>query len=160
MLHRAMIVVAVYFASALTSVSSLAAPRIILITGLDLKNPVILADWYENAEIMLGLEIADVPSQRLRHREYFEVAMFWGPRWQEYVDGGESLSALTPADANQHARLYPSTGQEPVVLVYDDRPDPSGYGVRRSGLARRVNSRVVELFIKRGVALKRASQCP
>jgi hypothetical protein len=74
-----------------------AAPRIVIVSGKPLTRPVAIANW-QHIFVVVG-EIAParaVPRRRLRGRPHLELALFWGPRWDEYLRAGGSPRALRP----------------------------------------------------------------
>jgi hypothetical protein len=53
----------------------------------------------------------------LNDRPFFELALFWGPGWNAYVNDGESLDKLSSEDG-QKGRLYPAFGGNPAVISF------------------------------------------
>jgi hypothetical protein len=53
----------------------------------------------------------------LGDQKYFDVAIFWGPRFMPYRNAQKPLTELTPEQAGQHGRLYVATPTAPAVLL-------------------------------------------
>ena len=90
-------------------------------------NRVLLDDWEEHQALMLSLsDVAGTPAGDLEERPYLEVALFWGPAWQDYPRDTGALSRLSPSQANQHGRFYPAVGSDQGALfLFDDQTDRS-----------------------------------
>ena len=110
----------------LTPSAGAAAPRIIMVTGESLAEPVFLSNHGENAELMLAFQQAAeleegrlVDPKELRGRPYLELWLFWGDtRWAPYVRE-DRLSSLRPEQANQYGRFYPAVGPRSAVMTLD-----------------------------------------
>jgi len=98
-----------------------APPHVIIINGKPLAQPVILADWNENVEL-LGSFVDNqiVKSEDLVGRPYLDLSMFWGSKWLEFVQSGQSLNSLRTQDANQRGRLYLATGNQDAAISLND----------------------------------------
>jgi len=101
---------------ALLSFTSLeaAAPRLLMVYGGPLQNGVLLRDWGEIFKMFTS-----APSEtnvNLNDRPFFELALFWGREWNDYVNDGKPLDKLRPEDANQKGRFYPAFGDKPAVI--------------------------------------------
>jgi hypothetical protein len=90
-----------------------AAPNYILVSGPDIKHPILLGNWDENLVLLTAL--VDAPTAKgsaVRHlarRPRFDLAEFWG--WS-------ALPRPTrPSQANQHGWFYPAHGAKPAVIV-------------------------------------------
>jgi hypothetical protein len=100
-----------------------AAPRIIMVTGSTLEEPVLLTDHWENLDLMLafqrGLELDEgriVDPKELRGRPYFGLWLYWGDtQWEPYVRE-RRLSELRREQANQYGRFYPAFGRRDAVI--------------------------------------------
>jgi hypothetical protein len=101
---------------ALLSVAPLeaAAPRLMIVYGVPLQKPVLLSDWGEIFKMFTSTPYET--GLNLDGRPFFEVALFWGPEWNDYVNEGKPLDKLRPEDGNQKSRLYPAFGDKPAVI--------------------------------------------
>jgi hypothetical protein len=103
-----------------------AAPRIIMVTGPGLEEPVFFTDYLENLDLMVafqqGREIEEgriVDPKELRRRPYLELWLFWGDtQWEPYVREGR-LTELRREQANQYGRFYPAFGRRTAVMNLD-----------------------------------------
>jgi hypothetical protein len=103
-----------------------ASPRIIMVTGPSLENPIFLSDQLENLDLMLafqeGREIEEgrvVDPMELRDRPYLELWLYWGnTQWEPYVSEGR-LDELRREQANQYGRFYPAFGRRAAVMNLD-----------------------------------------
>jgi hypothetical protein len=122
---RAVVLVAVAVL-ALAPAAGAAAPRVIMITGAPLDEPVFLSNHGENLELMAafqrGAEIDEgrvVDPKELRARPYLELWLFWGDTtWEPYVREGR-LAELGPEQANQYGRFYPAFGGRNAIMNLD-----------------------------------------
>ncbi len=105
--------------SAATVVPMLAAaPPIIIVTGLPLSQPIVLADWEQNiALISSGVENPIGQMEAPQGRPYLDLALFTGEQWASYVETGQPVEALQPSQADEHGRFYPASATEPALLV-------------------------------------------
>jgi hypothetical protein len=104
-------------ALALAPAAEAAAPRFMMLSGLGLKKPVVLADWNENLRIMRECSKARIiPAPQLRNRSQYRVGEFWGPEWTTFLDAGGSPGDLKPSQANQLGAFYPAKGRLPAVI--------------------------------------------
>ena len=86
-----------------------AAPRIVIVSGKPLAHQVVISDWRRIFTIVDGLGGArPVPRARLAHRPRLAFAMFWGPRWNDYISSGKPPAALRPSQADQIGHFYPA----------------------------------------------------
>jgi hypothetical protein len=115
---RALRLAAVFAAAlAFAPAAEAAAPRFIMISGLRLKQPVVLSDWNQNLRISAECASAFVvPASRLRNRSPYRVGEFWGPEWTRFLDMGGRPSDLKPSQANLVAAFYPARGRLPAVI--------------------------------------------
>lgn len=128
-----------------------AAPRLILVYGPPLAQPVVLDDWQENLTLMVAAtEDAGLSADKLRGRPYFRLAFFWGQEWAAYVDAGKPLSALRPEQGNQAGRFYPAIGDAGPVLTFDSIP---GTGP----LTRRLEQAGVAVLARHGIPTRYAA---
>jgi hypothetical protein len=103
-----------------------AAPRIIMVTGPGLEEPVFLTDYSENLDLMIafqrGREIDEgrvVDPKELQRRPYLELWLFWGEnQWEPYVREGR-VTKLRREQANQYGRFYPAFGARGAVMDLD-----------------------------------------
>lgn len=132
-----------------------AAPRLILVTDGRLTRPEVLADWPANLTIMeAASQPADARTEHLAARPSYRIAMFWGPRWDEYMHAGKDPAALRSTDADQQGSYYPPEARTDAVLAIDvpgseprllrlDKPGIavfSGHGLTAKALARKAVS--------------------
>ncbi len=102
--------------AALLCVTSLeaAAPRLLMVYGASFQKPVLLSEWGKIFKMFTSTPAeTDV---NLNDRPFFELALFWGPEWNAYVNDGKPLDKLRPEDANQKGRFYPAFGDNPAVI--------------------------------------------
>ncbi len=122
-----------------------AAPRLVMVYGNGLPQPVILSSWEENGTLLsAATEAADISPESLAGRPYFRLAFFWGLQWDEYVGSGKLLSELKPDQANQYGRYYPATSSSSAVLTFDSIP---GSGA----LTRWLDPRGVAVLVRHGI---------
>jgi hypothetical protein len=95
-----------------------AAPRLIVIHGEGLTHPIVLTDWWGNLALMGG-DAVHTFAWQLRDRPYFELALFWDPKWDMYVRNGNSLEDIAPNQADQEGRFYPATGTDQAIMALD-----------------------------------------
>jgi hypothetical protein len=103
-----------------------AAPRIVMVTGPGLDQPVFLTDYSENLDLMIafqrGREIDEgrvLDPKELQRRPYLELWLFWGEnQWEPYVREGR-ITELRREQANQHGRFYPAFGGRDAVMSLD-----------------------------------------
>jgi hypothetical protein len=90
-----------------------AAPNYILVSGPGLGQPVLLADWSENGDLLVAVGASPGAKRgvvrHLRGRPRFDLAEFWG--W-EYIP-----APTRPSQANQHGWFYPAWHKRPAVFV-------------------------------------------
>jgi hypothetical protein len=104
--------------------ASAAAPRLIMVSGEALAEPVLLDDAEEVFTLYQSFffDGRSVERAELRGRPSLRLALFWNSfLWEPYVREGR-LAELRPVDANQFGRLYPAMGGEPALV------DLPGYG--------------------------------
>lgn len=134
------------FVLAETSSAYAAAPRIIIVAGGGLTEPVVLDDWQENLAIMLAAtDGVDARGEGLSARRWYRIAMFWGPRWEQYMQAGKDPRALHIEEADQLARYYPPTAAHAAVLSFDGVSGPGAF-------ARRLKAPGVSIFSRHGIA--------
>lgn len=88
-----------------------------------MPDPVYLDDWRENGSMLPSASDVQVSADALAERPFLNLALFWGPDWQDYVDSGE-LSSLQANQANQYGRFYPAVGDLPPVITLDGSGQP------------------------------------
>jgi hypothetical protein len=93
-----------------------AAPRLLIIYGNSLREPVLLQDWGEIFKMFTSTPAETGLS--LKDRPFLEIAMFWGPEWSDYVNKGKPLDKIRPQDANQQGRFYPAFGDSPALISF------------------------------------------
>jgi hypothetical protein len=142
------VVVAVLIAAGLAIPVFAAAPRIMIIYGGTLTQPIILVDWQENLQLMSSVsDVAQVTPADLAQRPYFQVAMFWGPDWVQYIDDGHDPTTLRPDQATQHGLLYPGYGAAPPIFQFDSIPGPGP-------LTRQITSQGIDILSHHGVPVQ------
>ncbi len=146
-------VVAIVLASAASL--NAAAPRLILISGPLLERPILIEDWDQNARIMAGInDRAVAQAEAPADRPFYELALFWGLEWVQYINDGRPLAALKPELASQHARFYPAVGTTPALVVFRDEPGEWGQNARRMGLLRSVEQMALDVFARYGLRVR------
>jgi hypothetical protein len=117
-----------------------AGPRLILVRGNTLSNPIVLTDWQENIDLIYAIA-EEVPVQpgELDSRPYFDLAFFSGPFWVQYVDDGKPVDQLRSESGDQKGRFYPSVDGAVPIITYD------------VGLARRVAPEGIAILSRHGV---------
>lgn len=135
----------------LTTPASAAAPNLVMIYGPSLVRPIILTDWQENGQLIPTADqgVAITPNELIA-RPYFNLALFWGPAWMEYMNAGKPLNVLQPDQANQHAKFYPAVGTADPIFVFDSIPGPGP-------LIRRMNPSNLAVLTKYGVPISLTS---
>lgn len=141
------LVVVLVVAALVASPAVAAAPRFMMVYGPPLSEPVVLRDWQENLTVMVKMKRTNLDPGELEGRPYLKMALFWGPRWVEYVEEGRPLDALRPEQANQRARFYPATGDEPALISLGS----SRFG---PGSIRRVDPEALAVLARRGVPVR------
>ncbi len=122
-----------------------AAPRLIMVSGPGLCQPVILDDLPENLDLMEAVaQAGEVKPEDLIGRPYLELGLFWGPEWVQYVDDGKPLDILSIEQASQYGRFYPALDYATAAIVIQSNPMGGG----SSG---RLGSEGVEILARHGV---------
>lgn len=135
----------VVIALASASQVNAAAPRIMLVTGRGLPNPVVLDNWEENLNVMLAAGNAVDPiKEELASRTNFRVAMFWGKEWDDYIRSGNDPRSLRPDQAGQYGNYFPPAASHDAVFAFDTIP---GGG----DLVRRFSVDGVSIFARHGI---------
>src|SRR5262245_39344839 len=77
-----------------------AVPRLLMIHGALLREPVLLSGWKEIHLLFYAPkpQSRSIPFEELRNRPFFELALFWGLDWVRYVEEGKPLKKLRPED--------------------------------------------------------------
>jgi hypothetical protein len=120
-----------------------AAPNVIIVQGDLLSGPIVLDDWDENLDLMLGLgEPQTEPAFDLRGRRKLEVSLFWAVG--DYLEAGvEPLQLLDtdfPLTENHEiGTLYLGTESSSAILDYH------GYRVVEPGAAEILSAHGVPL---------------
>src|SRR5438874_10332416 len=79
----------------ITRPAAAAAPRLLMIYGTPLAQPVILDDFGDNLQLMLSIsDAADITASELEGRPCLKLAYFWGQDWVDYVAQGKSIAVL------------------------------------------------------------------
>lgn len=104
-----------------------AAPWFIFVHGPLLAEPVLLDDWDENHALMLAIPGGERrDTKRIEGRQYLQVALFWGPDWQDYPRDAAAIARLSSAQANQHGRFYPAvSADQPALFLFESAGNPS-----------------------------------
>jgi hypothetical protein len=99
-------------ALALVSSAAAAAPNYIFVSGPGLKEPVLLANWSENGDLLSALVTAPKANRAVVHglarRPRFLLAEFWA--W------GDHPRPTRPSQANQRGWFYPAHRRQPAVF--------------------------------------------
>jgi hypothetical protein len=94
-----------------------AAPRIVIVSGSSLPRPVVITDWKRIFAVVAEISPAQaLPRSELASRPRLRLSLFWGPRWNAYLAGGGSASALRPRQADQQGSYYPAAGGRPAAV--------------------------------------------
>jgi hypothetical protein len=75
-----------------------AAPWLVLVYGPPLDRPVLLDNWSDTFAL-LGAEAPDIQLAELADRPFLSLALFWGPKWDDYVRSGQPLDQVRPEQA-------------------------------------------------------------
>jgi hypothetical protein len=104
------VIAALLIAAVLAVPAQAAAPRYILVSGPGLQRPVVLGNWRENLDFLIGLLPADRPKPgwQERNRPRYNLALFWGVPAQPVP--------TNPSQASQHGWFYPATGGRRAVV--------------------------------------------
>lgn len=111
------LLVAVAVIAASASVAQAAAPRIVIVSGKPLAHQVVISDW-ERIFVVVE-EVANgrvVPRTQLASRPRLKLSLFWGPRWNDYLNKGKPAAALRPLQADQFGSFYPSWRGRPAMI--------------------------------------------
>jgi len=95
-----------------------AAPRLIMVSGESLAEPILLDDADDIFALYQSFFFDGDPvgRTRLEGRSALRLALFWNNvLWEPYVRDGR-LAELKPLDANQFGRLYPAERGEPALV--------------------------------------------
>ncbi len=119
-----------------------AAPRLILVYGDLIGQPVLLSDWHDNLFVLAADERAAEPAD-LTARPSLELALFWSPEWDHLIRAGYSPESFPPEQASQRGRFYPAIEENPALLAIEAPRDGTAVGwvgwrvqrVRPEGLA-------------------------
>lgn len=104
--------------AARADVAEAAAPRIVIFSGASLPHRVVISDW-EQIFAVVGEVVGarGLPRQQLDGRPRLQVAIFWGPRWNDYLAAGNSADVLRPKDADQFGTFYPAWHGRPALIA-------------------------------------------
>lgn len=146
-------VVAVMAASAMSL--GAAGPRFILVTGTLLERPAVLDNWQENMDLMSAVtNPSSAGPAALANRPFYQLALFWGAEWVQYINEGRPVAPVKPEQGNQQARFYPVVGAAPALFVFEDMPGPLGNGARITGLVRSVGQEGLSLLARHGLRVR------
>jgi hypothetical protein len=137
-------------------VHAMASPRLIRIDGKLMDRPVVLSNWSENEDLIHAMtDVATVAASRLTGRACVAFTLYWDPKWNEYVNSGKPLEALTPAQGDQHGCFYPAVGDSAAVFLYSaDDKGSHGNSARIRGLARWVSQEGLGVLAKHGIPIR------
>jgi hypothetical protein len=94
-----------------------AAPRIVIVSGKPLVRQVAISNWHAIFVVVQEAVSAPVAARaQLARRPRLRLALFWGPRWIEYLREGKRASALRPGQADQHGSFYPAWHGLPALI--------------------------------------------
>lgn len=116
-----------------------AAPRIIMLHGGSLPEPIYLTNWWENLQMMGAINgHAPVRRSEIDTTGSIQVAMFWsGPDWDAYAQNPARLAELRRhLGSAQRAALYlPPRSAVPLLDYFSAATDPSVRTISPVGLA-------------------------
>jgi hypothetical protein len=94
-----------------------AAPRLIMVSGEPLADPILVSTAEEAFELYESFyEGRPVERSRLEGRPSLRLGFFWdNALWEPYVRAGR-LGELKPEQANQVGQFYPAVGREPAAV--------------------------------------------
>jgi hypothetical protein len=94
-----------------------AAPRLMMVSGAPLADPILVSNAGEAFELYGSFyEGRPVDRTRLEGRPSLRLGLFWdNALWDPYVRAGR-LDELQPEQANQVGRFYPAVGEEPALV--------------------------------------------
>lgn len=113
--------------------SAVAAPDLMIFHGGALEEPIRITTWEENHRILLGLEALDTASMgELKRglarrglvpvdtagRASVEVALFWHPVASKLKERGVPKEQWPVKAADQRARFFPATANQPALWVW------------------------------------------
>jgi len=118
---RLLLIIAIALAWSMGQASPVwaAAPTLIMVYGHPMTEQVIPRDWQSNAAVIGGERLTEMSMIEPEGRPHLELALFWGPRWVEYVEDDRPLADLRPEHANQHGRFYPAVGSDAALIVLE-----------------------------------------
>lgn len=99
-----------------------AYPWLLMISGMQLKQPIVVQDGKDIVSI-IHATLDALDSSALNHRPYFELTLFWGDVWSRYLKEGKPVNALKPEDVTPFAnvpirgRLYPACKDAPARIT-------------------------------------------
>jgi hypothetical protein len=110
-------VLAAAFALSLVGSTRAAAPRLIMVSGEPLADPILVSNAKEAFELYESFYAGrPVDRARLEGRPSLRLGFFWdNSLWEPYVRAGR-LDELEPEQANQVGRFYPAVGGEPALV--------------------------------------------
>ncbi len=131
MLRTAFLAALTLLALAYAAPAEAAAPRVIMVSGPGLCQPLILDDWSENLDLMESIALGDeLKAVDVTGRPYLELGFFWGPEWVQYVDEGKPLDTLRMEQADQFGRFYPALDNATAAMVIESVPMGGGLSGR------------------------------
>jgi hypothetical protein len=134
-------------------------PEVIVLHGGPLQHPVVLANWWENMDL-LGSATYAAPFTLADVERYpaIEMALFWGQGWGNVArDSARAPTLLTRLDEASKARLYLSGNNWGGFLVHGT-PAVQAPDLRLGGeAARRFDALGLAILHRRGVPLPRVS---
>lgn len=108
---------AIVAAGVLALPAAAAVPRLLMFDGRPLARPVVLSDWKEIFRFQQAvLSSPDADPRGLRNRPSLRVSLFWGPKWNDYMENRRPLSKLRSRDADTFGRFYPAWRGRPAVV--------------------------------------------
>jgi hypothetical protein len=123
MMRAALIFVAAVLALGFVTSAEAAAPRLIIVSGEPLTDPILISDAEQVFELYQSFfQSQPVERDALEGRRSLRLGLFWDSTlWEPYVREGR-LDELTPERANQVGWFYPAVGDRPALV------DVPGYG--------------------------------
>lgn len=139
-MHLPVLCAGMLFTSPVTAPAApLAAPRIIMLHGGSLAEPIYLTNWHQNLTFMLAVDAtAPISRSTIDTAGAIQVAMFWyGPEWEGFARDTTRLPELTRhlGRAQRGALYLPPQSRTPLLDYYSGLTNPGLRTIAPIGLA-------------------------